>query len=127
VVWLALRSEAWAACSGGFLLGFLRDGITSGPSGGWALVMVLLALLVRAMTGAVEINRSWSSFVAVFAASLLGAVVLYPLLMYVYIGVSPVRVIYQHFSIYCATSLVTALFSLPVYRLLDRTTGERGE
>jgi rod shape-determining protein MreD len=126
-VWLALRSEAWAACAGGFFLGFLRDGISAGPAGGWALVLVLQALLVKAVTRSVEINRPWSAAFTAFAAVLAGTVVFYPLLMYVYAGMNPVRVIYQHFSIYCIQGILTACLSLPVYGLLDRMAGERGE
>jgi rod shape-determining protein MreD len=127
LAWLALRAETWAAAGGGFLLGFLRDGVSSGPAGGWALVMVLEALLIKALMRAVEINRSWSACLVVFAAVIAGSVVLYPLLMYLYMGVNPGRVISQYFSIYCIQGLTTALAGYPAFRSMDRAAdGGRG-
>ncbi|MDR1040230.1 MAG: rod shape-determining protein MreD [Deltaproteobacteria bacterium] len=125
LVWLALRAETWAVAGGGFFLGFLRDGISYGPAGGWALVMVLEALLAKALMRTVEINRTWSACLVAFAAVLAGGIVLYPLLMYIYTGMNPVRVIYQHFSIYCIQGLTTALAGIPVFRFLDRAAAER--
>jgi rod shape-determining protein MreD len=125
LVWLALRAEAWAASAGAFALGFLRDGVSAGPAGGWALTLVLLALLVKALTYAVEINRSWSVFLLLFAAVLFVGLVLYPFLMYIFTGISPLKLLYQYFSIYCIQGLTTALLGLPAFRLLDRAAAER--
>jgi rod shape-determining protein MreD len=120
LVWLAFRAETWAAVSGGFVMGFLRDGVTAGPAGGWALTMVLEALALKAVSRSVEVGRVWSPMLAVFAVVIAGCVVLYPFLMYVYTGLSPIRVIYPYFSIYCIQAVTSALISPPACRLLDR-------
>jgi rod shape-determining protein MreD len=127
LVWLALRAEPWAAAGGAFFLGFLRDGISAGPAGGWAMVMVAEALIIKAATGTVDINRVWTACLVSFAAVTLSGIVLYPLLMYIYTGMSPVRVIYPYFSIYCIQGVATAATGIPVFRLLDRAATVRGE
>jgi rod shape-determining protein MreD len=127
VVWLALRAETWASATAGFFTGFLRDGISAGPAGGWALVMILAAFLIKALMTAVEVNRVWSAAAVTFAAVAVSGIVLYPLLMYIYTGMSPVRVIYQYFSIYCIQAVSTALIGIPAYRFLDRAAAERRE
>jgi rod shape-determining protein MreD len=122
VVWLALRAEAWAAAAGAFVLGFMRDGMSAGPAGGWALVFVLTALAVKAVAAAVEVDRTWSECLAAFAGVLAVGIVLYPILMYIYSGMSPVRVIYLYFSLYCIQGLTTALAGVPVFRAFDRAS-----
>jgi rod shape-determining protein MreD len=120
LVWLALRTETWTASLGAFILGFLRDGVSSGPAGGWALVMVLTVFLLKALTGAVEIGRSWGAALLCFASVVIEGVVLYPILMYIYMGLSPVGVIFQYTSVYCIQAVVTAILALALYKPLDR-------
>jgi rod shape-determining protein MreD len=127
LVWLALRAESWASVVAAFFLGFLRDGISAGPAGGWALVLIVVALLIRALLVAVEVNRAWSAAALTFVAAAMSSIFLYPLLMYIYTGMNAVRVIYQYFSIYCLQALTTALIGIPVFRLLDRAAAERRE
>jgi rod shape-determining protein MreD len=127
VVWLALRSEAWAAVAAAFVLGFMRDGISAGPSGGWALVLILEALALKGLASAAELDRAWGAALALFLSVSVAGLVLYPILMYIYFGVSPVRMFYLHFSIYCIQGLTTALAGIPAFRILDRVAaGRRG-
>jgi H+/Cl- antiporter ClcA len=87
--------------------------------------MVLVALAVKALAGALDVGRTWSAALAAAAAFLAGSVVIYPILMYIYTGVSPYRVIFQSISIYCIQGLITGLCSPPAFRLLDRAALSR--
>jgi hypothetical protein len=90
--------------------------------------MILEALLIKALLAAVDTGRTWRGVSALTASAVLaGGIVLYPVLLYFYSGVSPVRVFHRHLDIYCIQGLTTALAGLPVFRLLDRAAAGGAE
>ncbi len=117
VVWVSLRPAMVAGIAFAFVGGILVDLFSGSPTGLFALVYCLIFVASSSANSALEINRPIGRVLVIFAAALGsgGAVVLTRRLA------GPVDTGIHMVSVILVKALITALTSLIVFPILDRS------
>jgi rod shape-determining protein MreD len=119
-VYFALRSETWLAAAAVFILGVARDAASLDPLGIFSLTLVLTVLLLKSLYKFMELSREISLMLLVLAVFFIINVVIYPILMYIFLGTGSFSLLWRSISGYGAQGLLTLLVAPLAFAFLDR-------